>query len=142
MIKIPTRFISTSRYLAAAVEKAALSALRKKTGYSFKSCRKALEKYENNIEKAEVWLREEAKMEEWAKAAKINDMTAAKGLIGVNYLPEKSVGVIVELKCEADSVDKTMEFQTLATSIAALTSKMVLQSYIRPDNALSKVGLL
>ncbi|UYV78245.1 TSFM [Cordylochernes scorpioides] len=135
-----SRFLG-SRYLAAAVEKAALSALRKKTGYSFINCKKALEKYENNIEKAEVWLREEVQKEGWAKVSKMKDRTAAKGLIAVNYLPDQSAGAIVELKCETDFVAKTMEFQTLAASIAALCSKMVLQSKSRPDNALSKITL-
>ncbi|UYV62587.1 TSFM [Cordylochernes scorpioides] len=93
------------------------------------------------VVQAEVWLREEAQKEGWAKVSKMKDRTAAKGLIAVNYLPDQSAGAIVELKCETDFVAKTMEFQTLAASIAALCSKMVLQSKSRPDNALSKITL-
>lgn len=45
--------------------------LRKKTGYSFVNCRKALLKFgENNLSDVEKYLHEMAIKEGWAKAAK------------------------------------------------------------------------
>ncbi|KAK6038815.1 UBA/TS-N domain protein [Cooperia oncophora] len=53
------------------VNKEALMKLRKRTGYSYVNCRKALVKFgADNIAEAEKWLRERAQSEGWAKAAK------------------------------------------------------------------------
>lgn len=49
----------------------ALMKLRKKTGYSFSNCRKALLQFgEDNLTEAEKWLKEVAQKEGWAKAEK------------------------------------------------------------------------
>lgn len=45
--------------------------LRKRTGYSYVNCRKALVQFgQDNMEEAEKWLKELAKKEGWTKAAK------------------------------------------------------------------------
>lgn len=45
--------------------------LRKRTGYSYVNCRKALVKFgENDMDSAVKWLKEAAAKEGWAKAAK------------------------------------------------------------------------
>lgn len=44
-----TRAFHTTRIALGGVEKSALSALRKKTGYTFANCKKALEKHNNDI---------------------------------------------------------------------------------------------
>jgi elongation factor Ts len=46
---ISTRFLHLSRNLCA--DKNALASLRKKTGYTFANCRKALEMHENDLAK-------------------------------------------------------------------------------------------
>ena len=49
----------------------ALSKLRKRTGYSFVNCKKALLQFgPDNLAEAEKWLRDNAAKEGWAKAAK------------------------------------------------------------------------
>lgn len=44
-----TRFIHTTRIVFAGAEKSALAALRKKTGYTFANCKKALEMHNNDL---------------------------------------------------------------------------------------------
>lgn len=44
-----TRFLHTTRIVYAGAEKSALAALRKKTGYTFANCKKALEMHNNDI---------------------------------------------------------------------------------------------
>lgn len=46
-----TRLLHTSRVAWMASEKSALATLRKKTGYTFANCKKALELHENDLAK-------------------------------------------------------------------------------------------
>lgn len=48
MLKISSRFLHLSPRIFYA-DKNALSALRKKTGYTFANCKKALEMHENDV---------------------------------------------------------------------------------------------
>ncbi|OTF72770.1 hypothetical protein BLA29_014866, partial [Euroglyphus maynei] len=48
-----------------------LAKLRKKTGYAFALCRKALEQNEQDLMKAEKWLRSEAAKQGWEKAERV-----------------------------------------------------------------------
>uniref|UniRef100_A0A0N4WZZ6 Elongation factor Ts, mitochondrial n=1 Tax=Haemonchus placei TaxID=6290 RepID=A0A0N4WZZ6_HAEPC len=78
-----------------------LMKLRKRTGYSYVNCRKALVKFgADNISEAEKWLREQAKSEGWAKAAKLGGRATTQGLVAVKSTG--SVAAIVELSCETD----------------------------------------
>uniref|UniRef100_A0A670YDJ4 Elongation factor Ts, mitochondrial n=1 Tax=Pseudonaja textilis TaxID=8673 RepID=A0A670YDJ4_PSETE len=96
--------------------KEALMKLRKKTGYSFVNCKKALEKYDDNIEEAEMWLHEQAQKEGWSKALKLQGRKAKEGLIGL--LHEGSSAVMVEVNCETDFVAQNVKFQQLVQQVA------------------------
>ncbi|VDP50936.1 unnamed protein product [Heligmosomoides polygyrus] len=86
--------------------------LRKRTGYSYVNCRKALVQFgSENIAQAEEWLRERAKTEGWAKAAKLSGRATTQGLVGVKSTG--SLAAIVELSCETDFVARGESFKNL-----------------------------
>ncbi|XP_035661540.1 elongation factor Ts, mitochondrial [Branchiostoma floridae] len=101
------------------VTKANLSKLRKKTGFTFVNCRKALEKFENDLEQAEKWLKEQAQKEGWAKATKLQDRQTAQGLVGVAQ--EGTMATMVEVNCETDFVARNPKFRQLVTQVAMAT---------------------
>ncbi|XP_034268099.1 elongation factor Ts, mitochondrial isoform X2 [Pantherophis guttatus] len=102
--------------IPALAAKEALMKLRKKTGYSFVNCKKALEKYDDNVEEAEVWLHEQAQKEGWSKALKLQGRKTTEGLIGL--LQEGSSAIMVEVNCETDFVAKNVKFQQLVQQVA------------------------
>lgn len=53
----------------------ALAKLRKNTGYAFSLCRKALEQNDQDLVKAEKWLRAEAIKQGWEKAERVKVKT-------------------------------------------------------------------
>ncbi|KAL7989811.1 hypothetical protein Chor_012477 [Crotalus horridus] len=124
------RFLHAGIPVLAAKE--ALMKLRKKTGYSFVNCKKALEKYDDNFEeiderlhylsfwglssKAEIWLHEQAQKEGWNRALKLQGRKTKEGLIGV--LQEGSSAVMVEVNCETDFVAQNVKFQQLVQQVA------------------------
>lgn len=95
--------------------------LRKSTGYTFINCKKALEKFDNDIAEAETWLHEQAQKEGWNKANKLEGRKAKEGLIGL-FVGENSA-VMVEVNCETDFVARNEKFQELVkdVTLAALT---------------------
>lgn len=99
-----------------AAEKALLMKLRKSTGYTFINCKKALEKFDNDITQAESWLNEQAQKEGWSKANKLEGRKAKEGLIGL--LVGDKAGVIVEVNCETDFVARNEKFQQLVKDVA------------------------
>lgn len=98
-----------------AAEKALLMKLRKSTGYTFINCKKALEKFDNDIAQAETWLHEQAQKEGWSKANKLEGRKAKEGLIGV-FVGEKAA-VMVEVNCETDFVARNEKFQQLVKDV-------------------------
>ncbi|XP_043939400.1 elongation factor Ts, mitochondrial isoform X2 [Protopterus annectens] len=109
---------SSVRLLAA--DKDLLVRLRKKTGFSFSNCKKALEKFNNSFKEAEAWLQEQAQKEGWAKASKLQSRKAKQGLIGVHH--DGNSAVMVEVNCETDFVARNATFQELVkqTALAAM----------------------
>ncbi|XP_047987252.1 elongation factor Ts, mitochondrial isoform X2 [Leguminivora glycinivorella] len=107
--------------LCRAVESSLLAKLRKKTGYTIANCKKALEMHNNDSEKAETWLNEQAQAMGWAKATKLAGRTALQGLVAVKF--DKSHGALVELNCETDFVAKNDKFQKLMEDSAAACFK-------------------
>ncbi|XP_072263230.1 elongation factor Ts, mitochondrial [Pyxicephalus adspersus] len=108
-----------SRLLAA--DKDLLLKLRKRTGYSFTNCKKALDKFSNDVKQAEVWLHEQAQKEGWSKANKLQGRKTAEGLIGL--LHKGNTAVMVEVNCETDFVARNVKFQQLVQQVAASTLK-------------------
>ncbi|XP_025048464.1 elongation factor Ts, mitochondrial isoform X2 [Alligator sinensis] len=99
-----------------ATNKELLLRLRKKTGYSFMNCRKALETFGNDFKQAEVWLHKQAQKEGWSKASKLQGRKAKEGLIGV--LQEGNAAVMVEVNCETDFVARNARFHQLVQQVA------------------------
>jgi len=91
-----------------------LSKLRKSTGFSITKCKNALDKFEGDIKKAEVWLREQAQKEGWAKATKLQDRPMSQGLVGI--IVEGRSAAMVEINCETDFVAKNQKFRNLVTA--------------------------
>ncbi|XP_061076310.1 elongation factor Ts, mitochondrial [Conger conger] len=97
-------------------EKALLVKLRKTTGYTFINCKKALEKFDNDIKQAESWLHEQAQKEGWNKATRLEGRQAKEGLIG--QLVGDRAAVMVEVNCETDFVARNERFQELVRDVA------------------------
>ncbi|XP_023687238.1 elongation factor Ts, mitochondrial isoform X1 [Paramormyrops kingsleyae] len=110
------QLIHTNRLLLTA-DKALLVKLRKTTGYSFTSCKKALEKFNNDVKQAELWLHEQAQKEGWTKAVRLEGRRAQEGLIG--QLMGEKAAVMVEVNCETDFVARNEKFQKLVGDVAS-----------------------
>uniref|UniRef100_D3Z4M7 Ts translation elongation factor, mitochondrial n=1 Tax=Mus musculus TaxID=10090 RepID=D3Z4M7_MOUSE len=80
---------------SAASSKELLMKLRRKTGYSFVNCKKALETCGGDLKQAEDWLHKQAQKEGWSKAAKLHGRKTKEGLIGL--LQEGNTAVLVEV---------------------------------------------
>lgn len=115
-----------------------LKKLRVETGASISDCRMALEETENDIKKAEAWLRKRG-ME---KADKKSDRATSEGLVEAYIHAGGKVGVLVEIRCETDFVARTGDFIKLAREIgmqvAAMNpdtvEEMMKQEYIRDSS--------
>lgn len=88
--------------------------LREETGAGVLDCKKALEQYEGDFEKAAAHLREQG----MAAAAKRAEREAKEGLIGSYVHAGDRVAGMVEVNCETDFVARTDEFQELAHDLA------------------------
>lgn len=118
--------------------------LREKTRVGIAECREALEKSDNDIGKAETYLRGQG----IAKAAQKADRQTAAGLIESYVHAGGKIGVLVEINCETDFVAKTDEFRKLAHEVAMQVSAMnpknvaelLIQPYIRdPQITVSEI---
>ncbi|XP_076764219.1 elongation factor Ts, mitochondrial [Xylocopa sonorina] len=115
------RSIHTSYVLCYTSKKTLLSKLRKKTGYTFINCKKALETNDNNLEKAEQWLKEQAQAQGWDKAMKLQSRLTCQGLIAM--VKNDNYGALVEINCETDFVARNKKFHDLAEIIVSTVLK-------------------
>lgn len=125
------------RWYAATAEKSALATLRKKTGYTFANCKKALEMHGNDLAKAEHWLKEQAQTLGWSKATKLEGRNTSQGLVGV--LVRDNIGAMVEVNCETDFVARNQSFQSFVQAASAACVRYVAQ--LETDANLTKHGL-
>lgn len=125
------------RWYAATAEKSALATLRKKTGYTFANCKKALELNNNDLIKAEQWLKEQAQAMGWSKATKLEGRNTTQGLVGV--LVRNNIGAMVEVNCETDFVARNQSFQKFVQTASAACLRYVAQ--LEADSHLTKHGL-
>ncbi|XP_030557407.1 elongation factor Ts, mitochondrial [Drosophila novamexicana] len=119
--KFCARALHTTRQLCSAgagLEKSALSTLRKKTGYTFANCKKALELHNNDVKQAEKWLHEQAQSLGWSKATKLSDRITTQGLVGV--LVSGNRGAMVELNCETDFVARNDTFKRFVDHVSRI----------------------
>ncbi len=84
--------------------------LRNITGVSIGECKKALEKSEGDIKKAEEFLKEVGKK----IIQKRMDKETKDGIIDAYIHIGKKIGVLIELNCESDFVARSEGFQKLA----------------------------
>ncbi|VDO38688.1 Uncharacterized protein BM_BM4414 [Brugia malayi] len=96
--------------------KEALKELRRKTGYSYVNCRKALNEFgPDNLDEAIKWLKKRAIEEGWEKAAKLGDRPTRQGIVSVMTKGNKAA--IVELNCETDFVSRNEDFKRLVEDV-------------------------
>jgi len=130
------RFIHSTP-LINAVEKSSLGILRKKTGYTFANCKKALELHHNDITKAEQWLKEQAQALGWSKATKLEGRVTKQGLVGV--IVQNNIGAMVAQDGESDFVARNKSFQQFVESVSMACLHHV--SSMPINDVLSKVEL-
>lgn len=128
---------ASCRWYAATAEKSALATLRKKTGYTFANCKKALEMHGNDLTKAESWLKEQAQTLGWSKATKLEGRNTSQGLVGV--LVRDNIGAMVEVNCETDFVARNASFQSFVQAASTACVQYVAQ--LETDANLTKHGL-
>jgi elongation factor Ts len=88
--------------------------LREETGAGVLDCRKALETYNGDFEKAIEYLREKG----LAKAAKRADREVLEGMVELYSHGHGRVGVMVEVNCETDFVARSESFCKFAHEVA------------------------
>ncbi|KAI5702149.1 hypothetical protein M8J76_007912, partial [Diaphorina citri] len=118
--------------------KSLLGKLRKKTGYSFTNCKKALDLNEQDLGKAEKWLQEQAKELGWAKASKLAGRKTSQGLISIAV--EGKHATMVEFNCETDFVARNKQFQGMAELIS-LACLNYTKTQVQPQEPFAKVFL-
>ncbi|MEP0763798.1 MAG: translation elongation factor Ts [Chloroflexota bacterium] len=103
--------------------------LRELTGAGPLDCKKALEQFDGNMEKAVDFLREKG----LAKAAKKAGRATNEGIIHAYIHHNNRLGVLLELNCETDFVAKTDLFRTLANDLALQIANLGAQYVKRED---------
>jgi elongation factor Ts len=98
----------------AEITAAAVMALREKTGLPMMECKKALAECGGNTEQAVEWLRKQGIKTQSMRA----DRETSCGRLAVYADPAKSVGTIIEFKCESPPVAGSQDFKDLANDIA------------------------
>lgn len=88
--------------------------LREMTGVGPAECKKALEQFEGDLNKAANFLREKG----LAKAAKKAGRVANEGIIQSYQHHNGRLAVVVEVNCETDFVAKTPAFQQFSRDVA------------------------
>jgi elongation factor Ts len=88
--------------------------LREETGAGVLDCRKALDTYNGDFEKAIGYLREKG----LAKAAKRADREVLEGMLELYSHGNGRVGVMVEVNCETDFVARSAAFRKFAHEVA------------------------
>lgn len=109
---------SSSIHTSATRCESELGKLRKKTGYAFALCRKALEMHQQDLAKAEKWLRAEALKQGWEKAERVKSRSTGEGLVGIYTSPDRRTAAMVEVRCETDFVARNEHFVGLVTALA------------------------
>ena len=90
--------------------------LREKTGAGPLDCKKALEKFDGDMEQAAEFLREKALKDGIKLQGK--GRSANEGMIGSYVHFDQRLAVIVEVNCETDFVAATEPFKVFAKNIA------------------------
>ena len=103
--------------------------LRELTGAGPLDCKKALEQFDGDMDKAADSLREKG----MAKAAKKVGRATNEGIVHAYLHHTNRLGVLLELNCETDFVAKNDLFRTLANDIALQIANLNAQYVKRED---------
>lgn len=95
------------------ITKEQIQRLREKTGVSVMACKRALERAEGEMVRAEQFLKEDGAI----AAAKKSERETKMGTI-VSYVHGGRIGALVELKCETDFVARNPDFQNFGRELA------------------------
>jgi len=110
-----------------------VSKLREETQAPVMECKKALEEAQGDFDKAKLILKKKGEMRAEKKQA--NDTHS--GLVDTYIHANNKVGVLVELRCETDSVANNPEFKLLAHDIAmhiaAMEPQFIARESIAPE---------
>lgn len=110
------RFL-TIEHTKCSAQESPLYKLRQRTGLAYNLCREALNKHNNQIDQAEIWLKAQALALGLQKATKMRDRSAREGLIGLTITHDNQTATIVKLNCETDFVAKNQIFKDLALDL-------------------------
>lgn len=97
----------------AKIDKFLIQKLRDITGLGMMDCKKALEEFDGDMEKAIESLRKKGA----AVAAKRSDKETAQGRIHAYVHPGDQLGVLVEINCETDFVASTDDVKKFAKDL-------------------------
>lgn len=103
--------------------------LREETQAPVMECKKALEEAEGDFEKAKLILKKKGEL----RAEKKQNNITKVGLIEAYVHNNQKVGVLLELRCETDSVANNADFKALAHDLAMHIAAMNPQ-YISKDS--------
>lgn len=106
-----------------------IKALRELTGAGVLDCRKALEQYNGDVDKAVESLREKGLV----KAAKRADREVKEGMLELYSHGNGRVGVVVEVNSETDFVARSAPFRAFAHEVA-LQIAAGNPRYIKPED--------
>jgi elongation factor Ts len=109
----PTRGLTVRATTMAAITAADVNKLRTMTGAGMMDCKKALTEADGDFEAARDILRKQGQK----IADKRADNATSEGLVLVNVSEDGTVGKLVALACETESVAKVADFRTLVQQI-------------------------
>jgi len=94
--------------------------LREETLVSVIECKKALEEAKGDLKKAKEILKK------WGKdlAQKRTGKKTCQGIVDSYIHPNKKIGVLLELNCETDFVEKSQDFRNLAHELCLQIAAM------------------
>jgi elongation factor Ts len=103
--------------------------LRDKTSAGMMDCKKALQEFDGDLEKA----MESLKKKGLASADKKSSRIASEGLIEAYIHMGGKLGILVELNCETDFVARNSDFQELAKNVAMQLAACPSVKYVSQD---------
>jgi elongation factor Ts len=113
-----------------AISNEMIKQLRELTGAGVLDCKRTLEEYNGDMDKAAEHLRKKG----LATAAKKESREANDGLVSAQVSADGKLAVMVEVNCETDFVARTEDFQKF---VAALLRQMAAQPIYNADDLLA-----
>lgn len=92
-------------------QKSPLYQLRQTTGLAYNLCREALNKHDNDVEQAKIWLQAQALAHGLQKATKVGSRATKEGLVSLAVGQDNKSLLILQLNCETDFVAKNQIFK-------------------------------